>query len=331
MYLKRSLGCALLAAFLMGTSADSAQAANGGKSATVSARDTNWREVLELPALPEEGANAFPRWMLALQTLPKFSMLESAVLQSVPDEAPEEAVLKQFRTLVRRCAPALDKFKVEPGEHAALPPGYGMGRGLPGPEEWEALARLKSLQVRVSWWSGHRATAASAAVDLVRAGMTAARDATQLRDWMVWMQLATQGFASARWIAQQIDVTDDELATLSRGLGDATGAWPDGAVRALQGEFAFSFRAAVDHVPETGDIVALSTPWPISVSRACLTPLRRNNSSPSTSPCWIARRPTRCTGRRSPASFTRSRKNRSGSMRCSVRSSIAAVSCGSPT
>jgi hypothetical protein len=238
---------------LSGVMAAFALALAGVRGADDTAAD--WEKVLELPPPPEGKVEAFPRWMSALEALPTFTMLDDAALQAVPDEPPEEAVFAHFRALARRTAAGAKAFTLESDERPGLPPGYGMGRGLPGPDEWMKLARLKTLQVRVNWWTERRATATAAAADLIRIGTAAARESMQMRDWVTWMQVATAGFDAARWIARQVDVTDDELAALGRALAESAGAWPEGAVSALRGEFAFSFRGAVEHIPETTDVI----------------------------------------------------------------------------
>lgn len=221
------------------------------------ADDADWQHVLALPEPVSPASNAFPRWMSAVQMVAENAALAEGVPDPVPDDPPDEDELAVWRAQCKHAAPALAAFGLQPGESAQFPPGYGMGRGLPGPDEWLALGRWKALQVRVSWWAGRRATASAAAADLIRAGGTAARDATQLRDWITWMQVAAQGYESALWIARQLDVTDDDLATLSRALGDSSGAWPEGAANALRGEFAYGFRGAVEHLPETENIAEM--------------------------------------------------------------------------
>ncbi len=218
------------------------------------ARD--WRDVLALPPARLNAQNAFVRWLAAVSTMPELTSLDEAILAQVPNEPPGDDTLAQLRKLTQRCAPALAAFTVQPGEYAQLPSGYRMGQGVPGPEVWRSLAQLKALHVRLAWWAGLRASAAAATVDLIRAGVTATRDATDLHAWITWMQVAATGFDSALWIARQVDVTDDELAPLARALA-AESTWPDGAVNALRGEFAGGFANALDHLPDTRDITTM--------------------------------------------------------------------------
>jgi len=220
------------------------------------AEDGDWQSVLAMRP-PSAATNVFPRWMSAVHLVAEDPDLTGDGAEPVPEFPPSEDELALARAQCKQAAPALAAFALQAGECAQVPPGYGMGRGLPEADAWLALARLKSLHVRVSWWNGRRATATAAAVDLIRAGTGAARDATQLRDWVTWMQIAAQGYADALWIARQLDVTDDDLATLSRALGGATGAWPDGAANALRGEFNFGFRGAVEHLPDTENIAEM--------------------------------------------------------------------------
>lgn len=233
----------------------------GGISAPVrilaaDAAPEHWRDVL---ALPPENAQpmAVLRWQPALEIMADLTALEQAVLGELPDEPPKDQVLTQLRTLVRKRSFALNAFGLRPGESARVPAGMGLGRGLASPMEWRALARLKELQVRLSWWAGDQDKAVTAAADLIRAGSAAARDATELQGWVIWQTVAEQGYEAALWIARQVDVTDEELASLSAALHEAGGSWPDGAANALRGEYAFGFRGAVDHLPDTLEIAAM--------------------------------------------------------------------------
>ena len=112
------------------------------------------RAVLALRPFDENAPNAVMRWQGALAVMPPLSPLDQAVLETLPDEPPNDEVLAHFRALVRKCGAALAAFAVHPGESAQVPPGFGLGRGLSPPGDWRELAQLKDLQVRLTWWSG---------------------------------------------------------------------------------------------------------------------------------------------------------------------------------
>jgi hypothetical protein len=213
--------------------------------------------LLALRPFDATAPNAVMRWQEALATMQPLSPLDQSVLETLPDEPPNEEVLAHFRALIRKRETALSAFAFHPGESAQVPPGFGLGRGLAAPGEWRKLAQLKDLQARLLWWNGDRARATAAAADLIRAGSAAAHDATDLSSWVSWLAVAGQGFDCALWLARQIDVGEDELTPLSAALGAAIGPWPEGAANALRGELAFGFRGAVEHLPDTHDIVTM--------------------------------------------------------------------------
>lgn len=218
------------------------------------AEPQEWRALLAVPDAPALERNAFPRWIAAAGALADAAWDEAVPL---PEELPAPEELSRLGELVEKHARALEAFELRAGELARLPPGFAIGHGLPAPGAWQALARLKALQVRVAWWNGQPATAAEAAADLVGVATAAAGGANDLRGWLMWNQIATQAFDTALWVARQVDVTDHELAPLSRALAAGAGAWPEGAIGALRGEFTHGFRSALRHLPDTRDIATM--------------------------------------------------------------------------